>query len=80
MSVDEREHLMDEALQAAYRMSARIIDIKNVLGRVHEALIQSGAAHSHADAVETCIRALAFAMEDGDLVKTGLEKLADHQT
>jgi hypothetical protein len=64
LGVDEWEHLRDNALQAAYRISARIIDIKNVLGPVHEALIQSeGLAHSHADAVEACIRGLAFAAD-----------------
>ena len=81
MDVDEREHLRDSALQAAYRMSARIIDIKNVLGPVHEALVQSdGLARSHADAVEACIRGLAFAEEDGALVKTNLETLGNDQS
>jgi hypothetical protein len=79
MSSDEREGLRDEALQAAYRVSARILEIRSVLGSVHEALIHSkDSAHSHVDAVHDCIRALAFAVEDGDLVKANLEKLGEH--
>jgi hypothetical protein len=79
MGIDERERLRDDALQAAYRVSARILEIKKVLDPIHEALIQSGGSdHFHADAVRDCIRALAFAAEDGDLVKDRLEKLQEH--